>query len=98
MKKLLTLAMIAGSIGLASVSAEANSNAATAVAASSVQSMQRRQTVVQTRVRPNGRVVRTVTRTRRVRVGGRVYRETYQTRYQPNGRVTTRVISRVRIR
>lgn len=95
MKKLLTLAMIAGSIGLATVSTEANTGAADSI--QTMRTMQRRQTV-QTRVRPNGRVVRTVTGTRRVRVGGRVYRETYQTRYQPNGRVTTRVISRVRVR
>ena len=90
MKKLIALAMIAGSIGVASVSAEAKSSEA-------AQIMQRRQTV-QTRVRPNGRVVRTVTGTRRVRVGRQVYRETIETTYRPNGRVTTRVISRVRVR
>ena len=46
----------------------------------------------------NRRRVRTVTRSRVVRVGRRVYRETYVVRYLPNGRlVDTRVISRVRI-
>jgi len=40
---------------------------------------------------------RTVTRSRIVRVGRRVYRETYIVRYLPNGRVDTRVISRTRI-
>lgn len=43
----------------------------------------------------NNRAVRVVTSVRNVRVGRRIYRETYQTKYQPNGRVTTRIISRV---
>ena len=42
--------------------------------------------------------VRTVVRTRIVRQGRRVFRETIQVRYLPNGRVTTRIINRVRIR
>ena len=50
------------------------------------------------RVRPNGRVVRVATRSRLVRVGRRLYRETYQIRVLPNGRATTRLISRVRVR
>ncbi|MEJ7698681.1 MAG: hypothetical protein WKF71_03415 [Pyrinomonadaceae bacterium] len=41
------------------------------------------------------RRARVVNSVRNVRVGRRIYRETYQTRYQPNGRVTTRLISRV---
>lgn len=41
---------------------------------------------------------RTVTRTRVVRIGRRLYRETYLVTYLPNGRVHTRLISRVRIR
>jgi len=40
---------------------------------------------------------RAVTRSRIVRVGRRVYRETYVVRYFPNGRVDTRLISRTRI-
>ena len=40
---------------------------------------------------------RAVTRSRIVRVGRRVYRETYVVRYLPNGRVDTRLISRTRI-
>lgn len=44
------------------------------------------------------RRVRVVNRTRLVRVGRRVYRETYQIRYFPNGRTQTRLISRVRVR
>ncbi len=40
---------------------------------------------------------RTVRRTRVIRLGRRLYRETYVVRYLPNGRVDTRLISRVRI-
>ena len=40
---------------------------------------------------------RIVTRSRVVRVGRRLYRETYQVRYLPNGRTKTRLISRLRI-
>ena len=40
---------------------------------------------------------RTVTRSRIVRVGRRVYRETYVVRYFPNGRTDTRLVSRTRI-
>ena len=43
------------------------------------------------------RNTRAVTRTRIVRVGRRVYRETYIVSYYPNGRVDTQVISRTRI-
>lgn len=40
---------------------------------------------------------RAVTRSRIVRYGRRVYRETYVVRYFPNGRVDTQLISRTRI-
>lgn len=40
---------------------------------------------------------RTVTRSRIVRYGRRVYRETYVVRYYQNGRVDTQLISRDRI-
>lgn len=46
----------------------------------------------------NQRGVRTVYRTRIVRYGRRVYRETYRIKYLPNGRVQTKRVSRVRIR
>lgn len=42
--------------------------------------------------------IRTVTRTRTVRRGRALYRETYRTNYFRNGRVVTRLIRRVRIR
>ena len=40
---------------------------------------------------------RTVTRSRYVRVGRRLYRETYLVTYWPNGRTDTRLISRTRV-
>ncbi len=43
------------------------------------------------------RRTRTVTRSRYVRYGRRLYRETYVVRYYPNGRTDTRLISRRRI-
>jgi len=43
------------------------------------------------------RNARAVTRSRIVRYGRRVYRETYVVRYLPNGRTDTRLISRTRI-
>lgn len=42
--------------------------------------------------------IRTVVRTRTVRRGRALYRETYRTNYFRNGRVVTRLIRRVRIR
>jgi hypothetical protein len=47
--------------------------------------------------RYNRRGARVITRSRVVRFGRRVYRETYQVRYLPNGRTNTRLINRVRI-
>ena len=43
------------------------------------------------------RRARTVTRSRIVRYGRRLYRETYAVRYYSNGRVDTQLISRTRI-
>jgi hypothetical protein len=48
--------------------------------------------------RRRNRRARTVTQARLVRVGRRVYRETYQITYFPNGRTQTRLVSRVRVR
>ncbi|MDQ6785922.1 MAG: hypothetical protein M3033_03770 [Acidobacteriota bacterium] len=91
MKKLLTLSILAGSIALSAFSAEAKTTTANALAAN--------KTAVQVlQIRRNGRIVRTQTQTRIVRVGRHAFRETYQTRYLPNGRVKTRLISRVQIR
>lgn len=96
MKKFLALSALVASIGFSALSTEAktgdtNSSAVSANAASG-------QIRIQLGGRNRNRRVRTVTRTRIVRSGGRTYRETYQTTYRPNGRVVTRVINRVRIR
>ena len=47
--------------------------------------------------RPNRARTRTVTRSRYVRYGRRLYRETYVVRYYANGRTDTRLISRTRV-
>lgn len=44
-----------------------------------------------------GRRTRTYTRSRLVRYGRRLYRETYVVRAYPNGRTDTRLISRTRV-
>ncbi len=97
MKKLMALALTLASVGFVSTPAEAkvagaSTSAAVATTASTVAPQWRNR-----RWRRNSRV-RTVTQSRLVRVGRRVYRETYQIRYLPNGRTQTRLISRVRVR
>jgi hypothetical protein len=95
MKKLLTLSMLLASIAFTAFSTEAKTTTANNVAAPQIRvrlGQNRRNN------RRYNRIVRVVTRTRNVRVGRQLYRETYQTRYMPNGRVVTRLISRVRIR
>ena len=47
--------------------------------------------------RRNNNRRRTVTRSRVVRYGRRLYRETYLVTYWPNGRTNTRLISRQRV-
>lgn len=42
--------------------------------------------------------VHTVYRTRYVRYGRRLYKETYRIKYYPNGKVQTKLIRRVRVR
>jgi hypothetical protein len=95
MKKLLGLTLSLASIGFVVTSAEAKA-ASTSVAPNAT-ALESSATPQWRRDRYNRRV-RVVTRTRLVRVGRRVYRETIQIRYLPNGRTTTRVVSRVRVR
>ena len=95
MRKLLGLVLAFASIGGIGLASEANANevslnAATVAANASPQWERNR------RGRYNNRR-RSVTRTRVVRVGRRLYRETYVVRYLPNGRVHTQLISRVRV-
>ncbi len=96
MKKLLGLTLALASIGFVVSSAEAKT--ASASAAPSAATAESSMTPQWRRDRNNRGRVRVVTRSRLVRVGRRVYRETYQIRYLSNGRTTTRLISRVRVR
>ena|ERR1051325_4732400 len=95
MKRLIVFVLSLASIGFVASSAEAKaaelSMSPAAVISTSAVAPQRRGDW-------RGRRARVVTRTRLVRSGRRVYRETYQIRYMPNGRTVTRLISRVRIR
>jgi hypothetical protein len=96
MKKLLALTLSLASIGFVASSAEAKTsgtNSAAAINAAAPATVQWRRNN-----RRYNRRVRTVTQSRLVRYGRRVFRETYQITYWPNGRTQTRLISRVRVR
>ena len=86
MRKLLGIALAAASVGVAAPATEAK--AATPSTA----------TAAQWRRQRHNRRAYVTTQSRLVRVGRRVYRETYQVRRLPNGRTTARLISRVRVR
>jgi hypothetical protein len=95
MKKLLgiTLALVSmGFVASSEAKAAERSHANSTVAANAIPQWQRNRSG-----RYNHRGARVVTRSRVVRYGRRVYRETYQVRYLPNGRANARLISRVRI-
>jgi hypothetical protein len=94
MRKLLGLALALASIGVVGLESEAKATEVLSnggVVASNAQWQRDRY----------GRRIynrrRSVRRTRVVRVGRRLYRETYIVRYFPNGYTDTRLISRVRI-
>jgi hypothetical protein len=97
MKRILALALTLGSIGMTASAAEAKAGVeggavASRAAAAPVAAQWRRNN------RWGRNRVRVTTQTRLVRVGRRVYRETYQVRYFSNGRTQTSLISRVRVR
>jgi len=97
MKKVLGIALAIASLGIG-VSAEAKasdvSQQNSTVAASSAAQWQRDRYGRRYDRRYNRR---SVTRSRLVRYGRRVYRETYLVTYWPNGRTDTRLISRTRV-
>ena len=99
MKKILGIALAVATLGIG-VSAEANasdvSQQNSTVAASSAPQWQRDRYGRRYERRDNYRR-RTVTRSRLVRYGRRVYRETYLVTYWGNGRTDTRLISRTRV-
>lgn len=96
MKKLLGLVLAFASIGVVGLASEAKANEVSVsnvtIAANATPQWERDR-----RGRRYNNRRRSVTRTRVVRVGRRLYRETYVVRYLPNGRVHTQLISRVRI-
>ena len=94
MKRLLALALSLAAFGFVASPAEAKAAGASASAAAATAPAPQ----WRNQRRRYNRRVRTVTQSRLVRVGRRVYRETYQIRYLPNGRTQTRLISRVRVR
>ena len=96
MKRILALALALGSIGVTASAAESN---VTVAGGASVSKAAVAPAAVQWRRNNRWRRnrMRVTTQTRLVRVGRRVYRETYQVRYLPNGRTQTSLISRVRV-
>jgi uncharacterized membrane protein len=96
MKKFLAIALTFASVGFAASTAEAKAaDSSNSIVAAPV--AKAAPAVIQWRNRRNRRV-RVTTQSRLVRVGRRVYRETYQVRYLPNGSTRTRLVSRVRVR
>ena len=98
MKKVLGIALAIASIGIG-VSAEAKATGVSqensTVAASSAPQWQRDRYGRRYDRRNNRQ--RSVTQSRLVRYGRRLYRETYVVTYWPNGRADTRLISRTRV-
>lgn len=97
MKRVLGIALALTTLGFvipAEAKTTANNNEIATVAANAAPQWRRDR---RENRRWNRRGTRAVTRSRIVRVGRRVYRETYVVRYLPNGRTDTRVISRTRI-
>lgn len=98
MKKLLGLTLSLATLGFIASPAEAKAASAAGAPAATVAASTVAPQWGDRRNRRWNRRVRVVNQTRLVRVGRRVYRETYQVRYLPNGRTQTRLISRVRVR
>jgi len=100
MKRVLGIAFALLTLGFV-VPAEAKtaeiSHANATVAANSAPQWQRDRYRHDRYYRNYRRQARTVTRSRIVRYGGRLYRETFVVRYFPNGRVDTQIINRTRI-
>jgi hypothetical protein len=99
MRRLLGITLALVSFGYTGLSSDAkatelSANGATVLSASASSQSQRDRWGRRTYRR---RAVRTTTRSRVIRIGRRLYRETYLVSYLPNGRTNTRLISRVRI-
>src|ERR1043165_2813237 len=97
MKRVLGLTLALLSLGfVVPASAAETSHQNSTVAASSAPQWQRDRYGRRYDRRYNNRR-RSVTRSRLVRYGRRLYRETYVVSYWPNGRTDTRLISRTRV-
>jgi hypothetical protein len=96
MKKILGITLAAASLGFVGLSSQANATPRSSVTVAATASPQWERDRYGRRAY-NRRRARTVTQSRVVRLGRRLYRETYVVRYLPNGRTDTRLISRVRI-
>ena len=98
MKKLLGITLALASLGVTGLASETKaaelSNTSVTVEANAAPQWQRDR---RGRRVYNNRRARTVRQTRVVRLGRRLYRETYLVTYRANGRTDTRLISRVRI-
>jgi hypothetical protein len=99
MRRLLGITLALASLGFGGLSSEAkatelSANSASVLAANASPQWERDRWGRRVNRR---RVVRTRTQSRVVRVGRRLYRETYLVSYLPNGRTNTRLVSRVRI-
>jgi hypothetical protein len=97
MKRLLGITLTLASLGTFGLSSEANaseSRESITVAANASPQWERDR---YGRRYNNRRRAYSVRRSRVVRYGRRLYRETYLVRYFPSGRTNTRLISRVRI-
>jgi hypothetical protein len=100
MKRVLGIVLALLSLGMVVPAAEAaevsNQNSTVTVAASAAPQWQRDRYGRRWERRYENRR-RSVTRTRLVRYGRRLYRETYVVTYWPSGRSDTRLISRTRV-
>ncbi|HEY6230008.1 MAG TPA: hypothetical protein VIW64_01980 [Pyrinomonadaceae bacterium] len=98
MKRLLGISLALASFGFGlSAEAKATAPSASSAAGMTVSSSQEWRRDRWDRRVYRRRAVRRVTQARVIRIGRRLYRETYLVSYLPNGRTNTRLISRVRI-
>lgn len=98
MKRVLALALTLASVGVTASAAESKANVSGGAAVSSAVAAPAAVQWRRNRGAWGRNRVRVTTQTRLVRVGRRVYRETYEIRYLPNGGAQTRLVSRVRVR
>jgi hypothetical protein len=99
MNKLLGITLALASLGFTGLASETKAAERTSanVTMESAAAPQWRRDRWGRRVYNDYRRTRTARQTRVIRIGRRLYRETYLVTYRPNGRINTRLLSRVRI-